>query len=57
MLAQTVATTVSKQWIAQYHDVIAAPKGAKDETTARPRSGLVGPCAACTKHIYSPGNV
>ena len=51
MLAQTVATAASKQWVTRYHDAIAAPKGAKDETTARPHSGPVRPRAACTKHI------
>ena len=51
ILAQTVATAARKQWVSQYHDAIAAPKGAKDETTARPHSGPVRPRAACTKHI------
>lgn len=33
------------------HDLFAAPKGARGEIITRPRSGLVGPRAACMKHI------
>ena len=51
MLAQTVATATRKQWVSQYHDAIAAPKGAKDGTTVRTRSGPDGTRAACMKHI------
>ena len=51
MLAQTVATTSRKQWLLKNHDVSAAPKGARGELITRPRSGPVGPRAACMKHI------
>ena len=51
ILAQTVATTTRKQWSSKKHDVIAAPKDARGEIVTRPRSGLVGPRAACMKHI------
>ena len=51
MLAQTAATTTRKQWSSKNHDAIAAPKGARGEIITRPRSGLVGPRAACMKHI------
>ena len=61
MLAQTVATAASKQWVTRYHDAIAAPKGAKMKpplARTQVRSGHA-PRVRNTLIImsYSPSNV